>query len=100
MIDHYDHLWLSKYGDIGDETFLMWAHEMRDQQPDRIFEVVEQVIAEANQYPPKLIDFKRMCSELAKPPMYRHVQLPPPYKPKACKARDKCFARARELGVL
>jgi hypothetical protein len=102
MTEHYSHLWLKQYGEIGGDTFLTWAKALRKFEPLKIVKATEEIIELGQDYPPNLIKFLRHCRATV-PTYYRSATLlPPPDRktPAYILARDNCLSRAKELGIL
>ena len=108
MTDYFTSLWVKQYGMVGGEPFMKWAREIGRFDPMQVVMATDAVIQHSIQtnenYPPNLIKFLRFCREQKlKPDVSPLDALPPPeiiHDPDVIKAKNKCFTRARELGIL
>jgi len=93
----YGRQWEASYGHVDGEAFMDWNEALQSVKLDDIARGVQAIIDEANDFPPNLIKFLRMCR---KPVVHASHKVFKPEKRLTHKdpgAAERHFKAAREL---
>lgn len=97
MMSLYGRQWEASYGHVDGEAFNDWNEALQSVKLDDIARGVQAIIDEANEFPPNLIKFLRMCRKPFVHASHKTFNPEPRLTQQDPGAAERHFKAAREL---